>query len=178
MSSVLNDLCKGLLLIFLAILCNFLADTMNCSIQRTMYKNPLTKWLVVLGLIYFTINFTSTSNAHPTTMFLYSFFIFIIFIFFMKQGQITFYLAITILLTIFSLNQYLTYYQNLSTSHQEYQHIVKQLEKTILVLEILLLFLLFIGNMIYLRKQMHDYGNKFDWTLFYFGTNVCKDLKK
>jgi len=177
---ILNDCTKGLLLIFLAILCNFLADTMNCSIQYTLYKYPFVKWFIMLCLIYFTINFTSSSNINPTWLFIYSIIILFIFILFMKQNPITFYISIVLLITIFSIHQYSIYYQKLTEEEEnnhDYDRIIQRLENTVVVLEVCLILLLVIGNMLYLRKQRKEYKKKFKWFSFYFGTNPCKSIK-
>lgn len=180
---MLNDCVKGLLLIFLAILCNFLADTMNCSIQYTLHKYPFVKWFIILCLIYFTINFTSSSIINPTWLFMYSIVILIIFILFMKQKPITFYLSIVLLITIFSIHQYLTYYQKLAEKEkeeegiQDYDNLIKRLENTLVVLEVILILLLVIGNMMYLQKQRKEYKTTFKWVSFYFGTNHCKSIQ-
>lgn len=177
---MLNDCAKGLLLIFLAILCNFIGDTMNCSIQYTLYKYPFVKWLIILCLIYFTINFTSSSNINPSWIFIYSIVILVIFILFMKQNSITFYISIFILITIFSIYQYMIYYQKLAQEEENNSNlegIIHTLENTLVVLEVCLLLVLVIGNMLYLRKQSREYKTKFKWFSFYFGTNPCKSIK-
>lgn len=173
----LNDSAKGLLLIFLAIICNFLGDTMNCSMQTIMYKHPIIKWLIILGLIYFTINFTSSSNVNPSWLFLNSFIIFIIFILFMKQNKITFYVSLALLIVIFSINQYMNYYQNLEQNETN-QNKVAKLKKTLLGLEIILIIILISGNLMYLYKQYNSYKKEFNILSFYFGTNKCKSKYK
>jgi hypothetical protein len=177
-STMLNDASKGLLLIFLAIICNYLGDTMNCSIQYAMFKQPIIKWLVVLGLIYFTINFTSSGNTNPSWLFLNAFIVFLVFILFMKQHKITFYLSLIILIVIFSVNQYLSYYQTLAQNDTTiYQNKITQLQKTLLALEIILIILLIGGNLVYLFQQYQDHKDDFSLLYFYFGTNKCKSIQ-
>jgi len=173
--TTLNDSAKGLLLIFLAIICNYLGDTMNCSIQYAMFKHPIIKWLVVLGLIYFTINFTSSSNVNPSWLFLNSFIIFLVFILFMKQNKITFYVSLALLVVIFSINQYMNYYQNLEQNETN-QNKVSKLKKTLLGLEIILIIILISGNLMYLYKQYNEHKADFNILSFYFGTNKCKSI--
>lgn len=99
----------------------------------------------------------------------------------MKQNQVTFYLSIALLMTIFSIHQYSTYYQNLAKEEEEdihhYDTIIQRLENTVRVLEVTLIILLVIGNMIYLQKQRKEYKKKFKWESFYFGTNPCKRIQ-
>jgi hypothetical protein len=176
--SMINDASKGLLLIFLAIICNYLGDTMNCSIQYALFKHPIIKWLVVLGLIYFTINFTSSGTTNPSWLFINSFVVFIIFILFMKQHIITFYISLLLLIVIFSANQYLTYYENMLPTNPNLSTKVSVLQKTLLILEIILIIILLSGNMIYLSKQYSDHKDNFSLSYFYFGTNKCSSIEK
>lgn len=174
---VMNDSFKGLLLIFLAILCNFIGDTMNCHIQRSIQQYTFIKWIIILGLIYFTINFTSSSNTNPSWLLLYSLIILIIFILFMKQYHITFYISIVLLLGIFSLNQYLVYYKNLEQQEEgnlhRYDTLIHRMEIALVGLGITLVILLVIGNIIYLNKQREFYKGNFNWITFYFGASPC-----
>lgn len=173
---VVNDSFKGLLLIFLAILCNFIGDTMNCHIQRTIQQYTFIKWVIILGLIYFTINFTSSSNTNPSWLLLYSLIILVIFILFMKQYYVTFYISIVLLLGIFSLNQYLVYYKNLGEQQgnfDKYDKLIRRMELALAVLGVSLVVLLVIGNLIYLRIQRGEYKHEFSWVTFYFGASPC-----
>ena len=177
---VMNDSFKGLLLIFLAILCNFIGDTMNCHIQRSIQQYTFIKWIIILGLIYFTINFTSSSNTNPSWLLLYSLIILVIFILFMKQYHITFYISIVLLLGIFSLNQYLVYYKNLGEQEGnvgKYDTLIRRIEFTLVSLGITLVILLVIGNIIYLQKQRKEFPTNFNWITFYFGASPCGYLK-
>jgi Ca2+/Na+ antiporter len=142
-----------------------------------MFKQPIIKWLIVLGLIYFTINFTSSNTINPSWLFLKALIVFLVFILFMKQHKITFYLSLIILILIFSMNQYLTYYQTLAqNSPNTYKSKINKLNKTILALEIILIVVLIAGNIIYLLKQYRDHPYDFSLLYFYFGTNKCKSM--
>ena len=167
----LNQYAKGLLLIFVAIICNFLASTMNCSVQRFIQTKPVVKWIVVLGVIYFTINFTSTSN--PSWLFLQSFLLFLVFILMMKQTWYTFFATLVILMIIFVLQQYVTYFQSINPI--KYEKSIKRLRRTMLVFNILLGIVLVGGNLFYLYKQYSERGSdNFSLVEFYLGTNECE----
>ena len=169
----LNQYAKGLLLIFVAIICNFLTSTMNCSVQHMIQTNPVVKWIIVLGVIYFTINFTSTSN--PSWIFLQSFLLFFVFILMMKQTWYTFFATLFILMIVFVLQQYVSYYQSINPVLFEKR--IKRLKTTMLVFNILLGFVLVAGNLLYLYKQYTERGSdNFSLVQFYLGTNECKSM--
>ena len=169
------DYSKGLLFIFLAVLCNFTADTMNCSIQRALSSNLFVKWIVVMGLIYFTVNFTSDANIYPTKLLFKSFLVFILFMLFMKQHKITFYISLILLISIFTLNNYVDYY-TLQNDNKK----VLSLQKALFVLQIILISTLIIGNLVYMHQQYNDHLINKDFSLirFYFGVNKCSNLAK
>ena len=111
---------------------------------------------------------------------LYSLIILVIFILFMKQYHVTFYISIVLLLGIFSLNQYLVYYKNLEQQQGnvgKYDTLIRRMELALVVLGISLVILLVIGNIIYLYKQRSSYGGSFNWITFYFGASPCGYVK-
>ena len=59
---------KGLLLVFLGISGNFLAQTMGCRFQALMTNNMIVKFIFVFFIIYFTVNFTASVNSSPTKL--------------------------------------------------------------------------------------------------------------
>ena len=166
----LNQYAKGLLLVFVAIISNFLASTMNCSFQHMIQTKPVVKLLIVFGVIYFTINFTSTSN--PLWLAFQSVLVFIVFILMMKQTWYTFLATLFILMIVFVLQQCVSYFQSNPT---KYEKSIKRLKTTMLVFNILLGFVLVAGNLLYLYKQYTERGSdNFSLVQFYLGTNECE----
>ena len=66
---------KGSLLLFLAIIANFLGNTMNCSIQNLLTNSAVSRNVAIYFLIYFTVHFTSKQH-HPIKNFGNAFFIY------------------------------------------------------------------------------------------------------
>lgn len=166
-----NQYAKGLLLIFVAIICNFLASTMNCSVQHFIKTKPVVKWIILFGVIYFSINFTSTSN--PLWLFFQSFLVFIVFILMMKQTWYTFFAILFILMIIFVLQQCVSYFQSINPI--KYEKSIKRLRTTMVVFNILLGFVLVAGNLLYLYKQYSERGPDFSLVEFYLRTNECEN---
>lgn len=167
----LNQYAKGLLLVFVAIICNFLGSTMNCRFQHLIQTEPLVKWLIVFGVIYFTINFTSTSN--PLWLAFQSVLVFIVFILMMKQTWYTFFTLLFILMIVFVLQQCVSYFQSINPT--KYEKSIKRLKTTMLVFNILLGSVLVAGNLFYLYQQYTERGSdNFSLIQFYLGTNECE----
>ena len=174
------DYSKGLLLIFLAIIGNYLAGTMNCSVQYAIKEYPMIKWVMIFGIIYFTINFTSTSD--PSGLFFQSVLVFVIFVLMMKQKAVTFFLSLFLLVVLFALHQYVSYFQSRAAAAvdrsqaQRDDMLVKQLQGAIGVLNILLGVVLVGGNLAYLYQQYKDHPHDFRLVEFYFGTSECRSV--
>jgi Ca2+/Na+ antiporter len=174
------DYSKGLLLIFLAIIGNYLAGTMNCSVQYAIKEHPMIKWVMIFGLLYFTINFTSTSD--PSGLFFQSVMVFVIFVLMMKQKAVTFFLSLFLLVVLFALHQYVSYFQSRAAAAvdrsqaQRDDTLVKQLQGAIGVLNILLGVVLVGGNLAYLYQQHKDHPHDFSLVEFYFGTSECRSV--
>lgn len=173
--ALMNDSSKGLFLIFLAILCNYLAGLMNCSIQRSFKTYPKLQWFCVFILIFFTINFTSDPKTSPMIVGFNAFLIFLCFILFMKQTLLTFLINLILLVMIFSLNQWITYYKNKETPEEQK---IKSIENMCMVLQIMLAICLIGGTGMYYSIQKSDRGDNFNHTEFFFGVNQCQSLTK
>lgn len=173
--SIINDSSKGLFLIFLAIICNYLGQVMNCSVQKALTHSLFFKWLFVFILIFFTVNFTSNPKENPFVIVANAFFIFVCFILFMKQNIATLTFSFLLLISMFLLNQWITYYKNHDPKLHEKK--IQQLEKACLGLQITLFIVLIIGTGLYYKQQIEDKTRSFEWTLFFFGATDCSALK-
>ena len=163
-SAVLTDCSKGLLLLFLAMLYNFMADTMYCGVQAIMKKNLVIRYFAVLILIYFTINLTSNSASSPIKIMGSAIIVFFIYLVFMRQTNICFLLALLALFCIYFLSQYRNYYQQKGEN-------VQGLSSSILAIEMIFLGILIVGFFLYANKQKQDHPKDFTWFNFVLGAN-------
>lgn len=165
---LMNDSSKGLFLVFMVLLCNFLGETMSCSVQIGLKEHPTLKWFCIFVLIFFTINFTSNPQANPLIIAGNSFLIFLLFILFMKQHKITFFPALLILMCIFSLNQWITYFKNKEPGNEKK---IENLQYSCLAFQLCFVVLLILGTLInYRRSKKHGLLD------FFFSANICPSL--
>lgn len=161
------DSVKGLLLLFLVIIANFLGTTMSCNIQNLLETNPIIRNISIYLLIYFTINLYSTPEIHPITIFKNSIVIFILYIILMKQS-FRFFLINVVLIIIIYINSQIKDY-----------HVVKNDKKQIIaskkrnnILIFLLLISLSIGFIEYMIVELKLH-KKFNLERVLFETNKC-----
>ena len=96
---------KGLLLLLLAIIANFLGNTMNCSMQKILTNSAIGRNVIIYFLIYFTINFT-TVQKNPGMNFINAFLIYLLFVVLVKQNIYFFLFSLVILFSIYVISQY------------------------------------------------------------------------
>lgn len=175
------DSIRGLFLLFLAILANFLGPTMNCSFQKRMQEHSLWRNIAVYCLIYFTINFTSQSNSHPFLLFGYAFLVYVLYLLLIRQSLLGISVGLCCIFLIFVASQVIAHYRKKKEHHPEnivtcdrWIHVSTMF---IRVVSCVLLVSLIIGFLFYARKQKKDHPD-FDWAVFVFGSNTCDALKR
>lgn len=170
-----TDSVRGLLLLFLAILANFLGVTMNCQLQKKMVENSLFRNIAILCLIYFTINFTSYAGLHPGWLLLGAFPIYVLFILLMKQTLPFLLVELLVILGIFIATQTRTFYENVATPDTKK---IRTIDVVILYfLTPFLVLVLLAGFVVYLQKQRREHPKDFSALRFVFGTNRCASSK-
>lgn len=175
------DSIRGLFLLFLAILANFLGPTMNCSFQKRMQDNALWRNIAVYGLIYFTINFTSQGDSHPFILFGYAFLVYVLYLLLIRQSLIGVSVGLFCIFLIFVAAQVIAHYRKKKDNDSENiatcDRWIHASTVFIRVVSCVLLISLTIGFLLYAKKQKKDHPFNFDWTVFLFGSNTCDALK-
>lgn len=169
---MISDSIKGLLLLFMAIMANFLATTMNCSIQKLLTHSPLLRNVAVIFLIYFTINFTSSNNIYPPKLWINVLMVYGLFILLMKQNIYFLVANLALIVLIYTSIQMRDYY--LTHNDIESGEIAKQ---RIVILDTIFFITLLVGFVSYASQQYRDHHAGFSWVKFLFGANVCGSLK-
>lgn len=157
----------GLFLLILSVSGNYIAETLSCRTRSIFTHSMLAKHIMIMFLIYFTINFTSSEVVHPLTQMESAFFIWIFFLMFTKMN-IYFTVAAFLLLTIlYTLKNFSKFYK-LKNEEQLYlktDYMSKIVEATMIITVIL-------GFIIYFKKQHKDHKN-FDYFKFILGKVHC-----
>ena len=79
-----GDFVKGVLLLVLATSGNFIGNTFNCKQQEVLKKNFFVKHIVILLIIYFSLNFVSDGKTNPLIKVGQTVVIWVLFLFFTK----------------------------------------------------------------------------------------------
>ena len=171
-SNMLNKIHKenyttGLFLLILSVSGNFIAETFSCRTRSMLTHSMIAKNILILFLIYFTIDFTSDEIINPVTQMKNSFYIWLFFLMFTKMN-IYFTIAAFLLLTIlYTLKKYKAYYKKLK---QKQLHVhTDQLSK---IVEGTMLLTVIIGFFQYFLFQRKDHKN-FSYLKFILGKPKC-----
>ena len=174
---------KGLLLVFLGISGNFLAQTMGCRFQELLTNNMFAKSLFVFFIIYFTVNFTASVSTSPTKLFVLSVLVWLFFVLLSKNNLVFTLIVLVLLIILFTINNYIDYYKNLLANEtdenkkKKYNELIDKLDKAYLGIELGALTLLIIGFIIYFGQKYKEYKNKeggFKLVKFIFGNVACR----
>jgi len=159
---------KGLLLLALTVMGNFVAETLGCSTQKLLTKNRLAKHLVILFLIYFTLNITNNESVHPLHEIKMTFILFVCFIIFTKMSTKSTVIVFSALCLHYILGNFKTYYSqnNIHGYNDIFNVIDKGLIITIAITTV-------IGFVTYLLKERREHKN-FNLYKFFIGVDSCR----
>ena len=168
---------KGLFLLILAVSANFVGNLLGCKTQKLLTENMFAKHIVLILLIYFTVDLTSNKIFHPMDILKSTVELWIFYLLFTKLDM-NFTMAVFLLL--FGLYISSNYFEYLNKKVEKTDKEVEQLKmiETILpMVSKLIMIVLVIGAVKYYLKQKKDHKKNFKNIKFFFGTTVCDSLK-
>jgi len=144
---------KGIILLLLIVLGNFISETLSCSTRQILSNNIYVKQFIIFFLIYFTINFNSDNVAeHPNIHLKYAFYLWGMF-YIISKFDVLYSMSIFLILTIlYTLQNYIDHHTNKSSD----KNIILRLHyyQTILWYVLILLCILGIIDMFNLNKPI------------------------
>jgi len=149
-----DNIIQALFLFIIIVLGNYVVSTVNCNIQKILTDNYIVKNLVIIILLYFAIDLHNNLDSenpviHPFTTFIITIVAWIIFIIFSNIDIIIALITFGLLLVTYSIDRYTKYYENLSNINFSNSNLIKIKE----IIFILIVFLLFIGLVMYFVKE-------------------------
>jgi len=168
---------NSMMLLILAVMGNFVAETLSCETQELLTNNMLAKHLIVIFMIFFTLNFTSSANPYPPLAFRNALIIWVLFVMFGKtRAHYTVAIGI-ILASVFVTKTFRVYYKKNVNNKGDRERLDKHL---LYVQEVALacaIILIVVGFFLYLSDKRKEYGRRFKMAKFIFGVKTCKGLK-
>lgn len=163
---------RGISAITLGVCGNYVGETLNCNLRKTLSENMLTKHLIVYFLIFIAMEATNSfgeNKLSPAMLLLYTSQLYVTFILLSKTSSKLSKIIICILFALYFLHVCISYYVNDIKT--------KDLcSKLFMSLFTILYVIILVGVFLYIRKQKRDHGKDFTYKTFFLGRLNCDKL--
>lgn len=169
----IKPILKATLLIVLSVSGNFLAETLGCRTRQAL-NNIFIKHLLLLFMIYFTIDFAKDENTppeHPIKNMGKAFIVWVIFHIFTHLKQFATGILVLLLMIVYVSDNYSSYLKSLPDVNNNVIEKLKLLEKISFGLALVIGIL---GFGMYFIEKRREYKNNFSLFKFIFGVKKCK----
>ena len=172
----MNNIVKGLFLLFLAVSGNFVTETLGCRTQQMLSNNMFAKHLAIFCILYFTIGFASGDKApqHPSEIFKMCGIIYVLFLLFTKMDMIFTTIAIGLLTGSYVNYTFINYCEQVTPKDKTRIEYHKKIQH---MLYIFILGVILVGFGLYYMKQRKEHYKTWSNTAFLFGVNKCDSLQ-
>lgn len=173
------NLLKSILLLVLAVSGNFVGNTLGCKTQFHMTNNMYIKHMLLIFIIFFTLNYTTTENENPTKHILRALMIWGCFLLFSKQNITFTAISAGIFIVTYVIDTFSNYYdkksenQNNKDDHKKTSKLLSKIKDYSFKAGILIIV---IGFSLYSIEKYKEYGKQFNALTFIFGKTTCKSL--
>ena len=166
---------NGIFLIIIAVLGNFVAETLSCPMQKVITNNMYVKNIVIILIIYFSIGFTSSEeNISPIELLKYAIAIWVFFIMFNKMNIYFSGIVFSMIVILLICNNYISYYEK--DDIEKHKDKIENLDKAVKYLFNTIIVFTILGFALYFKKQRKDYSKSFSYSKFILGTTKCAGL--
>ena len=162
---------KSLLLLSLAVMGNFVAETLGCETQHLLNNSMLAKHACIIFIIYFTLNISTDKSINPFIEMKNSLIIWFFFILFTKMHIYITIVVFSLLCLHFVLGNFIKYYKKEDENIENIENIEK-LRNTIYPL---MGIFIMIGFTKYSFAKYKEYRKTFSLSKFIFGIKKCKN---
>ena len=166
----MESIIKALLLLVLSISGNFLAETLGCQSQ-TLLDNMFAKHILILFMIYFTIDFTDKDHINPFINLAKALAVWIIFHFFTHMDIIPTVISVCLVMVLFFISNYRNYLSKTKDSSKKLDNNLKVIQEIIAICSMCLIL---ISSGIYYLEKKSEYSKHFSVWKFIFGVKNCK----
>lgn len=146
-----DDLIKGVLLLILASSGNYIGNTFNCVQQRALSKSFFVKHLVILLIIFFSLNFVSSKADNPWKKIYETFLIWTLFLCFTKLSLFMTGIVTSLLGFAYFISTWIDYSSN--DDNKISQNDINDLKSTMHYTSLLILIILLINFVFYLMQK-------------------------
>ena len=170
---------KATLLLVLSVSGNFLAETLGCQSQKLL-GNMIVKHVLILFMIYFTIDFTQRDQdtINPFINVFKAICVWILFHLFTHMNIIPTFIVGILLMILFFISNYRHYIDNKkkksTTDLKNLESMDNTLKLTQELIFVTMFIIILVGCSIYYFEKKREYKTDFKTWKFIFGVKKCK----
>jgi len=171
---------KATLLLVLSVSGNFLAETLGCQSQKLL-GNMIVKHVLILFMIYFTIDFTQRDQdtINPFINVFKAICVWILFHLFTHMNIIPTFIVGLLLMILFFISNYRHYIDNKkkksTTDLKNLESMDNTLKLTQELIFVTMFIIILVGCSIYYFEKKREYKTDFKTWKFIFGVKKCKN---
>ena len=171
MKTILNSV----FLILLGMSGNFSDKLLGCRLQKLLDTNIYAKHVMLISIIFFTLDFSQKGNVNPLENMKTAIFIWFMVILVNKMNVVCILIACAILGSLYVNNIYIKYYQilNEEDNSQDYVKTIQNLETFDKIMKYVFLSVVVYGSIEYFIKKRTDYKNSWNTLTYIFGVVKC-----
>jgi hypothetical protein len=171
-----SSMLKGIFLLVLAVCGNFVAETLGCKTQALLSQSMLAKQTVILLIIYFAIDFTSSDDiaTHPVDNMKYVLGIWVFYLMFTKMNRFFTVLVFGILSLMYLTSTFVSYYEGLDEKEREkYASFISMYHQSTSYVLYGIGGITLIGFGLYFQKQYKEHRKHWNTMTFIMGKPSC-----
>jgi hypothetical protein len=162
------ELNKSLFLLFLVVCGNYIGELLGCKTQKLLSENIFMKHIILLCLIFFTINLIGDKKYHPIEVAKRTF---LLWAFYLILTKMNLQFTLIVLFLLFSLYVFDEYQGYLDENKIEYEK--ETYDNYKVYLQYLIISIMIYGFISYYLKQQKDHSKDFDNIKYLLGTIKC-----
>ena len=168
-----DDIIKGLYLLLVIFMGGNVSDTFSKQGLHLINNNAIAKYIIIISMIYFTLDYSNTKIQHPIYTLYTTMAIFILYLLFSRQDiyfTLCLFLILSILYILIDLKQFYKYEDNNNNNNNN--KIIDNIDTAIIILSYIMIAILIIGYIKYFIYQRKDKKKNFKAIKFILGSKV------
>ncbi len=166
---------EGFIIIYFIVALNFLFNKLkdfSCNVQGIWNNHMSFRHILnIIAVFFLLVLFTRSTPIAPYRLVIVTFLMYIFFIL-ITRCEFTFLMIfLACMISVFYLEADKVYKLSLNPPNKE--EIKKNIEKIQLIIQISSLIIVFIGVIVYIGQHVREFGDEWDWKLFWFGVTKC-----
>ena len=166
------ELNKSLFLLFLVVSGNYIGELLGCQTQKFFSESMYAKHIILICLIFFTINLIGENSVHPLEVLKKSLLLWSFYLILTKMDLNITLVVLSLLFSLYVYDEYQKYMDNNKINYDK-----KQYENNKVYIQYLIMIIILIGFIKYYLRQKKEHKSEFNHIKYLLGTSQCNFKK-